>query len=72
MHTLRDRSRKRKRGISRPSEDLRLLQLLLSRRRRLEGEMTGDWNRSHSLEIDLVVAMEEAVLNGWARRLGMQ
>ena len=71
MHTLKDHPIKYKRG-GRTSEDLRLLDLLLSRRRRLESEMAGGWNHAHSLEIDLVIALEEGVLNGWARRLGMR
>lgn len=71
MTTLLRHRTKHKRG-GRTSEDLRLLQLLLSLRRRLEGEMVCGWNHTHSLEIDLVVALEECVLNGWAKRVGIR
>ena len=60
-----------KRNPTRTSEDLRLLQLLLSRRTRLEATMVKGWSRSLSLELDLIGALEEAVLTGWGKRLGL-
>jgi hypothetical protein len=63
---------KRKRCDGRTSEDLRLLRLLHARRYRLEGETVLGWNHATSLELDLLVALEEKVLDGWARRLGMR
>ena len=71
MHTLKDHPIKRKRGFTRTSEDLRLLRLLLARRSRLEGEMGCGWNYAHSLELDLLIALEDRVLSSWARRLGV-
>jgi hypothetical protein len=52
-------------------EDLRLLRLLYSRRHRLEGEMVLGWDRERSLELDLLIALEECVLNGAVKRLGL-
>lgn len=71
MTTLLRHRTKHKRG-GRTSEDLRLLRLLHIRRHRLEGERLHVWDRAISLEIDLLVALEEAVLTGWGKRLGMQ
>ncbi len=71
MHSLKDSPSQRKHGNTRTSEDLRLLRLLQSRRHRLEGEMGRGWTRAHSLELDLILALEEAVLTGWGTRLGI-
>ena len=72
MSTVKEHSRKRKYLHTRTSEDLRLLRLLHARRHRLEGEMVLGWHHAHSLELDLLVALEERVLTGWGERLGMQ
>ena len=72
MHTLKDHPIKRKASELHPSEDLRLLRLLLSRRGRLEGEMTSGWNRARSLELDCILALEDAVLTDWAQRVGLE
>jgi hypothetical protein len=69
MQTLLSHRTKRKRSGS-TSEDLRLLRLLHVRRYRLEGEMVRGWDHALSSEIDLVVALEACVLDGWATRLG--
>ena len=53
------------------SDDLRLLRLLLRRRTRLEREILHCWDRALSLEIDLLVELEEAVLTSWGKRLGL-
>jgi hypothetical protein len=66
MHTVARRKRKHK------LEDWLLLKLLHSRRYRLESEMACGWDRSRSLELDLVSSLEESVLIGIGRRLGMQ
>ena len=71
MTILIKREIQRKHGFTRTSEDLRLLRLLHARRYRLEGEMVCGWDHSHSLELDLLIALEERVLTGWGRRLGM-
>jgi hypothetical protein len=67
---LRHRTKRKRSGHT--SEDLRLLRLLQSRRHRLEGSTDHGWDHAISLEIDLVVALESCVLDGWAKRLGMQ
>jgi hypothetical protein len=73
MHTLKGSPGKRKRGGGGGTrEDLQLLRLLQARRYRLEGEMGRGWDHTHSLEIDLVLSLEECVLTGWGKRLGMR
>lgn len=57
---------------SRTGEDLRLLQLLCSRRHRLEAGIGGEWNAAVSLELDLIIALEERVLSGAAERAGLR
>ena len=64
MRTVKDCPIKRKRDGSSTSEDSRLLRLLRSRRRRLEKGIDLGWDRIGSLELDLLIAMEERVLSG--------
>ena len=61
------RTDKHTRSWAHTSDDLRLLRLLLRRRTRLERASLQNWDRAISLEIDLLVALEDAVLIGWGR-----